>query len=98
MIEKYAQDNFYAFQRGDMFVALTNKHDNVSVQVPNSGFSNGIVVCNIFFPDTDCQTIQNGNINIFLLNGESKIYVPKESLYINEDKTFSIQEEINLIF
>jgi hypothetical protein len=54
MIEKYAQDNFYAFQRGDMFVALTNKHDNVSVQVPNSGFSNGTVVCNIFFPDTDC--------------------------------------------
>lgn len=37
-----------------MFVALTNKHDNVSVLVPNTGFENGSVVCNIFFPDTDC--------------------------------------------
>ena len=97
MDEKYVLDNFYAFSRGNIFVALTNKHENVSLLVPNSNFPNGTEVCNIFFPDTDCQTIQNGSINIFLLNGESKIYVPKDSLYINEDST-KIQEEINFIY
>lgn len=54
MLEKYVLDNFYAFSRGNIFVALTNKHENVSVSVPNSNFPNGTVVCNIFFPDTDC--------------------------------------------
>jgi alpha-amylase len=79
MDEKYVLDNFYAFSRGEFFVALTNKHDSVSVSVPNVPFKDGTTVCNIFFPDTDCQTIQGGKINIYLLNGESKVYVPKGS-------------------
>jgi len=55
MNEKYVLDNFYAFTRGDFFVALTNKHGDVSVNVPNTGFADGTTVCNIFYPDTDCQ-------------------------------------------
>ena len=31
MDEKYVLDNFYAFSRGEFFVALTNKHDTINV-------------------------------------------------------------------
>lgn len=34
-MEKYVMDNFYAYSRGDMLVALTNSYDNVSYTIPN---------------------------------------------------------------
>ena len=37
-------------------------------------FSNGTKICNIFFPTTDCITV-NGGINVYLSNGEFKIYI-----------------------
>jgi len=40
-------------------------------------FSSGQVICNIFYPDTDCITVQQNGFNIYLLNGEVKIYVLK---------------------
>jgi alpha-amylase len=82
--EKYVTDNFYAFARGQMFVALTNNHNSVSQTVPNAPWANGTTVCNIFYPDSDCQTIQNGSINVSLQNGESKIYVPKSNSFFSE--------------
>jgi alpha-amylase len=45
-------------------------------------FSEGETVCNIFFPTTDCQTV-SGGVNVYLANGESKIYVP-QSMIANE--------------
>jgi len=42
-------------------------------------FSEGEEVCNIFFPTSDCQTV-SGGVDVFLSNGESKIYVPKSEL------------------
>merc|ERR1712146_790527 len=77
--EKYVLDNFYAFARGEFLVATTNSNNQVQVTVPNTGFADGTKVCNIFYPDTDCQTVQGGNVDVTLMNGESKIYVPAES-------------------
>ena len=58
-------------------MALTNKvSGGVSKFVSYHPFANGDVVCNIFFPITDCLTV-SGGLNIYLLNGEAKIYVPK---------------------
>ena len=37
------------------------------------------MVCNIFNPTTDCQKVSNG-VNVYLANGESKIYVPQSQL------------------
>jgi alpha-amylase len=82
--EKYVLDNFYAFARGDFLVALTNSHNTVNVKVPNAPFANGTVVCNIFYPTTDCQTIQGGAIDVYLANGESKIYVPQSSQFFED--------------
>lgn len=69
MEEKYVLDNFYAFARGDFFVALTNSHDTVDVSVPNAPFAEGSTVCNIFSPQSDCQQVNGGTINVHLENG-----------------------------
>jgi len=76
--EKYAADNFYAFARGDMFVALTNSYDNVQYNVPNLNWSDGTTVCDIF-DQNDCQTINGGQMDVSLNNGQAKIYVPQTS-------------------
>jgi alpha-amylase len=77
--EQYVLDNFYAFSRGEFLVALTNGKDEVSVTVPQAPFADGTTVCNIFHPDTDCQTVNGGSVNVTLENGEAKIYVPQKS-------------------
>jgi len=82
--EKYVLDNFYAFSRGDFLVALTNSHDDQSVTIPNAPFDDGTEVCNIFYADSDCQTIKGGNLSVYLKGGESKIYIPKSSSYFTE--------------
>lgn len=76
--EKYVLDNFYAFKRGDMLVALTNNYDDVNQNVPNLAYPDGTTLCNIFDSD-DCQQVNGGSLNISLSNGHSKIYVPKTS-------------------
>lgn len=55
--ERYVTDNFYAFQRGQFLVATTNSHNDQSITVPNTAFTDGEQVCNIFYPTTDCQTV-----------------------------------------
>jgi alpha-amylase len=78
-VERYVDDNFFAFSRGNFFVALTNGGNNQQRQVTYSPFADGTEVCNIFYPDSDCQTVSNG-LNVNLSGGESKIYVPKAEL------------------
>jgi len=77
-VERYADDTFFAFSRGEFLVALTNSGTQQR-QVTYSPFKDGETVCNIFYPTTDCQTVSNG-VNVALQNGESKIYVPKDKL------------------
>ena len=76
-VEKYITDNLYIFSRGSLIVALTNTKDTQNVSVQNVPWADGTVVCNTFYPTTDCQTIQNGNLHVVLNNGEPKVYVPK---------------------
>lgn len=58
---------------------LTNSTDQQHYKVTYTPWQDGEVVCNIFYPTTDCQTV-NGGIDVWLLYGESKIYVPKSTL------------------
>lgn len=60
-------------------VALTNSNNTQNFKVTYHPFTEGETVCNIFYPTTDCQTV-SGGVNVYLSNGESKIYVPKGSL------------------
>jgi len=74
-VERYHQNNFYSFSRGKFLVALTNSTNQQHYKVTYHPFSEGETVCNIFWPTSDCQKVQGG-VDIYLTNGESKIYVP----------------------
>lgn len=77
-VERYADTEIYAYSRGQFFVALTNKvSGTVSKFISYHPFSQGQVICNIFYPDSDCITVTSTGFNVYLLNGEVKIYVPK---------------------
>lgn len=76
-VERYADSDIFAYSRGKFLVLLTNKvSQSVSKFISYHPFSNGEVICNIFYPTSDCITV-NGGFNVYLLNGEVKIYVPK---------------------
>ena len=78
-VERYVEDNFYAFSRGEFLVALTNQGNDKEIKVTYTPFQDGETVCNIFFPTSDCQTVQGG-VDVYLAGGEAKIYVPKDKL------------------
>jgi len=82
--EKYVMDNFYAYSRGDMFVALTNSYDHVSYTVPNLPWADGTTVCNIF-DQSQCQQINGGSMNVNLDNGQGAVYIPQSSSFFQED-------------
>jgi len=88
-VERYVDDHFYAFSKGDFLVATTNSGTQ-SRQVTYTPFAEGTTVCNIFAPTTDCQTVSNG-VNVYLSNGESKIYVPQGELASLEDLPMEVE-------
>jgi len=78
-IQRYADDSFYAFTRGSSFVALTNvgsSGSTVSRTITYHPYSSGTKLCNLFYPTTDCLTVQNGQFTVYLVSGECKIYYP----------------------
>jgi alpha-amylase len=79
-IERYAADNFYAFSRGKAMVLTTNAGSNggrVQYTITYHPYADGTVICNIFYP-TDCVTVQNKSFQAVLLDGESKVFYPKQ--------------------
>lgn len=77
--ERYVDDNFYSYSRGRFLVALTNSGSTEERKVTYHPFDEGETVCNIFYPTTDCQEV-SGGVDVYLSNGESKIYVPQSEL------------------
>merc|ERR1712032_264649 len=83
-VERYHENNFYAYSRGKFLVALTNSTNTQHYKVSYHPFSEGETVCNIFYPESDCQQV-SGGVDVYLSNGESKIYVPKGMLANHEN-------------
>eukprot|EP01016_Furgasonia_blochmanni_P037115 TRINITY_DN432_c0_g2_i7.p1 TRINITY_DN432_c0_g2~~TRINITY_DN432_c0_g2_i7.p1 ORF type:complete len:479 (-),score=130.19 TRINITY_DN432_c0_g2_i7:214-1650(-) len=79
-VEKWVDDNFYAFTRGKVLVTLTNTEEYVKRRVKFLEYPVGTVLCNIFHPQSDCLKVENGEIDVILLKGEVKIFVPKTQL------------------
>ena len=79
-----SEDTFYAYNRGsDFLVCLTNAGDNTGTdeyKIDSPGLTSGENYCNIFWPSTDCFTYNGGSQDIYLLNGESKVYINKRFL------------------
>jgi len=78
-VQRYSDNNFYAFTRGNTFVAMTNGGSNqnsVSVTITYHPYPNGTKLCNLFHRSTDCITVAGGQFSVYLANGECKIYYP----------------------
>uniref|UniRef100_A0A7S3N697 alpha-amylase n=1 Tax=Euplotes harpa TaxID=151035 RepID=A0A7S3N697_9SPIT len=78
-VERYVDNNFYAFSRGNVLIALTNTDGNIQRTVTYLPFNEGDYVCNIL-GDSDCATINQGKLNVDLSGYKAKIYVKFNSL------------------
>lgn len=68
-VERYADADIFAYSRGKMLVLLTNKvSQTVTKFISYHPYSTGDIICNIFYPTTDCITV-SGGFNVHLLNG-----------------------------
>jgi len=77
-VERYVDNNFYAFTRGNVFVATTNVGSSGSQiirQITFHPYSVGTRLCNLFWSG-DCITVTSSGFTVVLNNGESKIFVP----------------------
>jgi len=78
-VQRYSDDNFYAFTRGSVaFVATTNVGANgqqVKRTITYHPFASGTKLCNLFYV-TDCISVVNGSFDVYLNNGEAKVFYP----------------------
>jgi len=74
-VQRYADDNFYAFSRGHYLFAFTNSLDHQMRTISFHDYPEGTVLCNIFHAE-DCVEVKNGEFPVVLINGEVKVFVP----------------------
>ena len=75
------QDKLFVFSRGNALIALTNvgaSGPTISRTVSSHPYQQGAVVCNIFYPDKDCVTVKSEGVQITLVGGETKIFLPEK--------------------
>jgi len=73
--QRALEDNLLIWTRGPVLVAVTNRKNNIEYQLYDHPYKEGETLCNIFF-STDCVTIQDGAMPIYLNNGEVKMFQP----------------------
>lgn len=77
-IQRYSDNSFYAFTRGNTFVATTNVGSGGQQQqrsITYHPYPNGTKLCNVF-QCGDCVTVQNAAFSVTLVSGYPKIYDP----------------------
>ena len=62
IIQRYVDDNFYAFTRGNVLACFTNIN-SLQRTITYHEFKNGDKLCNIL-ADNDCVTVSSSGINI----------------------------------
>ena len=88
-VQRYADDQFYAFTRGNYFFAFTNQDGNFSRNITYHPYSNGTKLCNIY-DKNDNVTVNNGQFNVSMGSGNFKIFEicsnlnKKEGGYLSE--------------
>ncbi|GAM17067.1 hypothetical protein SAMD00019534_002420, partial [Acytostelium subglobosum LB1] len=81
-VQRYADDSFYAYTRGNTFIALTNggsDQGQIERTITYQDYPDGTILCNLFWPTEDCIKVANGQFTVYLDDGESKIYYPSTS-------------------
>ena len=74
MVQRYADDVFYAFTRGKVLVALT-RGESCSRTITYHEYSTGTRLCNVL-KDGDCYTVESWGINLNM-DQDPKILVPQ---------------------
>ncbi len=72
IIQRYSDDNFYAFTRGDVLACFTNTN-SLTRYITYHSFSDGDKLCNVLY-DGDCVTVSGGTITINM-DDYPKVYV-----------------------
>ena len=72
IVQRYADDNFYAFTRGNVLACFSNTY-SLSRTITYHEFSEGTKLCNVLY-DGDCVTVSGGSINIEM-GDYPKVYV-----------------------
>lgn len=75
-VERYCDAELYAFTRGKMFVAVTNRFNQVTRTITYHPYGEGTKLCNIFYMNQDCVVVKGGSFPLYLQNAEAKIFVP----------------------
>ena len=87
-VQRYADDHFYAFTRGNVLALFTNTDDTIYITITYQSFTEGSKLCNSLDMN-DCVYVNSGKINV-TLSGEPKVYV----LPTKKDKETQIHIEI----
>ena len=72
IVQRYADDNFYAFTRGNVLACFSNTR-SLQRTITYHEFSEGTKLCNILY-DGDCVVVSGGSININM-GDYPKVYV-----------------------
>jgi len=92
-IQRWSDDTFYAFTRGQYFFAFTNTQGTQQARnITYQPYSDGTVLCNLFYA-TDCVQVENGQFPVYLNNGEVKILSPQSSV-TNDAEILIAKEDI----
>ena len=72
IVQRYADDNFYAFTRGNMLACFTNVQ-SLQRTITYHEFNNGDKLCNVLADNVTAQVIRNEKRNLFLHINETPI-------------------------
>jgi len=90
-VQRYADDNFYAFTRGPVLFTFTNSHDSQTRTITYHSYPENTMLCNIFHP-SDCVTVKNGAFPVVLNGGETKVFVPAQGREGRAPRTRQMKE------
>jgi alpha-amylase len=76
-VERYVDDEFFAFSRGNVFVATTNTGSGgtLSRTITYHPYADGITLKNILDPSNPV-TVEGGKFTVNIENGQPKVYYP----------------------
>jgi alpha-amylase len=72
-IQRYADDNFYAFTRDNVLAMFTNTDNFIARTITYHSYKENTKLCNLFKRD-DCVYVRNNRIDV-TLQGDSKVLV-----------------------
>lgn len=73
-IQRYSDENFYAFTRDNILALFTNSDTFLNRSITYHSFSEGTKLCNIFDMTGDCIYVTGGKIDITIM-GDMKVYI-----------------------